>query len=427
MAGHSIDVGFFDVRHSSVFTIASRSAQAIRRDVVLLALMTIAAWCGISLTLVGALATAMINDLAVPTGFEGLIQSSFFVGSLAAALAGGWLGRRFGVRRVGLAAISVGVVGALLTGVPIFWVVVAGRLLAGASLAGTIIFCGSVFARGYVSRHVTLLAIFHTIFGGAAAAALLFARPIATLAGGWGGTFWMLGLIGLLPLAVLATLALPGLDEETPKADAESPAGLVGGRFGRDDSDSLTLRDILSNQSFLATAAVIVAYVAAEQACTLFIASFAEHAFGWSASGAAQLAALFWGGIIVGRLLSAKLTRWVAADKQVTIGSAVMGAAIVMLALIEVRELVIPWVFLAGFAGGPIVPLAFARCAEMVGGKSKALVASTCTIACFIGGAIGPIVMSLVAQHRSLADGFWLIGGVMVTAVALVHRSDAKA
>lgn len=380
--------------------------------------MIAAAWCGMSLTLVGGLATAMSNDMAVPAGFEGLMQSAFFVGSIAMALLTSAQVKRIGARRAGLAAMAIGVLGAFITGVPSFWMVVLGRFLAGASVAGTLIFCTNVFDKAFPSKQSSLLALFHAILAGAATAGFFVARPIASIAGGWGGVFWLVGLIGLIALLALATISLPDLSVAKTESKYVS-------KFNREES--LSLMDLLRNQSFLATIAVLLAYVAAEQTCTAFIATFAENTLGWTAAEATQLAGLFWIGIIVGRLASGALARLLAPEKQVTMGAAVMGAALVMLALVPVKELIVPWVFLAGFAGGPIVPHIFARCSEMVDGKSKSLVFSTCAIVCCIGGALGPIAMGLIAQERSLADGFWLFGGVMVTAVALVHRSDAKA
>ena len=353
--------------------------------------------CGVTLALVGALETWIIEDLSVPHTLTGLMQSALFGGNLIGSLAASWLMYKLRPRRLGLASIVLMLIGTLLSGLKVYELVVVARLLTGLGYSGAVIFYGAVIVHAFPARQATFLNVYHAAFAVGAGLTLLIARPIATALGDWPIAFWLGALAGLVPLAIFYVVRLPDMHEDEPFSLSA---------IGR----------VLSNRIIVTTFIVSIGYVAAEQALTVFAGSFAQKEMGLPVIAAAQVAALFWFGMMAGRLISAAVSSKLAEPPQMVACVALM--ALCMLTGMTVRQPVVLYVstFLVGAFAGPIMPLAFSFAVHSTEQLKSAILAMVNLTAC-VGGVLGPIVVGAIGDQSSLERGLNVSAIVLIAFV----------
>jgi fucose permease len=234
---------------------------------------------------------------------------------------------------------------------------------------------------------------------------LVFSRSIADLAGTFAAPCFIIGALALA-LAIPVTFAVRGIVIHPDK---------VGGSF----------KSVLSMPIYLATIAIVLAYMLAEQGSTAFASLVAEERLSLSPVAAARTGALLWAGMILGRLLAAfprKLK--IELDILMCIG---MMSFFGMLA-VTTRT---PWIFaacllLTGVFGGPILALiATFQCQRLPANQSIAL--SLSAVATGVGGAAGPAFLGGLAHQlgigKALGFSFMILpasGGVLVITLLLM-------
>jgi fucose permease len=354
--------------------------------------------CGVTLALVGALETWIIDDLKVPHTLTGSMQSALFAGNLAGSLISAWLMYKLQPRRLGLIAITLILIGTLLSGVKIYELVVIARLLTGLGYGGAVVFYGAVIIHAYPERQATFLNLYHAAFGLSAGTTLLIARPIANAVGDWPAAFWLGALVCLIPLVLFTLARLPEM-----RGDEPFSPGVLG--------------QVLRNRFIVTTFLVAIAYVAAEQALTVFVGSFAQKELGLTVVAAAQASALFWAGVMAGRLISAAISRRLPEPPQIIICTALMAAA--MLIATTGRQPVMLYLstFLVGLFAGPVVPLAFSF-AVRGSDQLKSAVVAACNMATGVGGVLGPIIVGAIGDSSSLESGLLVSAGILLASLA---------
>lgn len=341
--------------------------------------------CGVTLALLGSLESRIIEDLAVPHAMTGLAQSTLFIGNLAGSILMSGLMYRFSPRRLGIGALLLMLLGNVLSAVRVYEIIALARLIAGFGYSGAVIFFGAVVVHAYPQRQATLLSLYHASFGVGAASVLLLAPTLTTVLGGWQATFWVGGLICLAPLAAFTMARLP----QMRSGESFSAGGMIG-----------ALRSPVIIVTFLVT----IFYIAAEQALTVFMSSFAQKELAFSITAATQIAALFWIGVMVGRLVIAILSRSVSEPPLMIICATLMAA--LMIGGFTARQPAPVYIstFLVGVCAGPLVPLAFSYSVRGAGQFKSAIVAM-CNVAICIGGILGPVMVGAIGDRFSLEQG----------------------
>jgi FHS family glucose/mannose:H+ symporter-like MFS transporter len=349
------------------------------------------------MALVGALESWIIEDLSVPHALTGGMQSALFSGNVVGSFLASWLMYKLRPRRLGLLSIVLMLVGTFLSGVKTYELVVVARFITGLGYSGSVIFYGAVIVHAFPAKQATFLNIYHAAFAIGAGITLLIARPLATALGDWPAAFWLGALVCLVPLVIFIMARLPDMHEDEP----------------------FSLRNmahVLRNLAIVATFIVVMGYVASEQALTVFTASFAQQTLGLSVATAAQVAALFWFGVMAGRLSSAAISHKLAEPPQMV--ACVLLMALFMLTGMTVRQpgVLAVSTFLVGIFAGPIMPLAFSFGVRGTEQLKSAIVALVNLTSC-IGGVIGPIIVGAIGDQSSLEQGLNVSAVILIVCI----------
>lgn len=357
------------------------------------------ACAGVSIAIFGCMLSSIQQDLALSKTQAGLCQAIFFAGHLIGALITGRMMGSSPSRLVWLVGLSATVIGSFLTGVPSLPMLIFGRLLAGFGLASTVLFASGVIATMYPRRTGMMLNLLHAVIAAAAALTLLVGQPLGQLLGNWTLVLWLAGGVAALPLVFAAII--PG----TPRVEADSHAG-----FG-------VLRKVATSALLLPLLPAIIGYVAVEQAITVFLPQLLELKFAVEGSYAANLTAMLWLGIIIGRVGSVLIGNRIHDGVQLIVGGVGMGLCMMMTLIVPEIGMIPMLVLAAGIAGGPMVPLAFAIAAKrMPHARNSAM--TICQMSACAGGIYGPLIAGQVGDSASL--NLALMFGFATVAIAVI-------
>lgn len=350
--------------------------------------------CGITLALVGSLETSIVDDLKVPHALTGLMQSALFAGNLVGSSATAWLMYKLKPRRLGVISALLVALGTLLSGVKIIELIVIARFVTGLGYSGAVIFYAAVIIHAYPDRQAVFLNLNHSTFAFAAALTLLTARFLASALGGWQAAFWLAALLCLIPCVIFMRVRLPEMHEDEPFS---LPA----------------IARVMGNRIIIAVMVVVVAYVSAEQALTVFVGSYTQKELGLTLAVSAQIAALFWVGVMCGRLSSAYISKSIAEPLQIIV--CVVAMAVFMLGEAISREAT--WlyscIFLTGLFAGPIIPLTQSYAIRTAVQLKSGVIAVSNLIAC-VGGVLGPVVVGSIGDQTSLERGLLFSAAILV-------------
>ncbi|MEM6505427.1 MAG: MFS transporter [Planctomycetota bacterium] len=357
------------------------------------------ACAGVSIAIFGCMLSMIKHDLELSQSQAGLCQALFFAGHLIGAiltgrLMGSWSPR--GVWVLGLAAICIG---SLLTSVPSLPVLMIGRMLSGFGLSSSVLFASGVIASMYPARTGVMLNLLHAVIAAAAASTLMLGQSVGAILGNWSAVLWLAAGLAAVPMVI--ALVIP----ETPKIESDAKAGFR------------VFKKVALSPLLLPLLPAIIGYVAIEQTITVFMPQLIESKFMVNGSHAAKLTAMLWFGIIIGRVGSVLIGQRIHDSVQLIVGGFGMGLCMMMTLIVPQVGMIPMLVLLAGVAGGPMVPLAFAIAAKrMPHARNSAM--TVCQLSCCAGGIYGPLVAGTVGDSANLSLA--LMFGFATVAVAVI-------
>jgi len=357
-------------------------------------------FAGVAIALFGALSTWAAADLGLTPGQSGIAQTAFFVGHLSGSLLLMRLMQTWTVRRCWMVSAGATALGSLLTAVPLFPILLSGRVLAGLGFSSMVLLASACICSGYAKKQVALMNCMHGTIAAAAAGALLLGRPIGEAFGSWELVFVLNAGLALLPAAAALFVKLPAVAEA-------SPAG------------PRTLLKLALHPAILLTMPAAIGYVAVEQSLTVFLPGLVERSMSIDASSAAALTGLMWVGIIAGRFFAAGTVHHVGESSYLLFGTLGMSIGVMLAVEAPTYELAAAAVLLAGFAGGPIVPLVFSYVAHHVKDQRNAAL-TACSIGCCMGGLIGPSSLGSIGDASNMISSLTLGGAILGVGVAPV-------
>ncbi|MEM6507048.1 MAG: MFS transporter [Planctomycetota bacterium] len=376
-----------------------RVASPMSQAMVVAVLYSGLAFAGVSIAIFGCMLSVIQQDMALSGAQAGVCQALFFGGHLLGAIVTGRLMGSWSTRGVWILGLSATVGGGLLTGVPSLGILMLGRVLAGFGLASSVLFASGAVASMFPKRAGMMLNLMHAVIAAAAALTLMAGQPLGAALGNWTSVLWLTAIAASLPLLLAAMV--PG----TPIIESDAKAGFA------------VLRQVALSPLLLPLIPAIIAYVAVEQAITVFMPQLIEGKFSVDAAYAANLTAMLWLGIIAGRVGSVLIGSRIHDGVQLAVGGLGMGVCMMMTLVVPEISMIPLLIFAAGVAGGPMVPLAFAIAAKrMPQAKNSAM--TLCQMACCAGGIYGPLVAGTVGQHASLSIS--LMFGFATIAVAVI-------
>ncbi len=321
----------------------------------------------------------------------------YFVGAVAYAFGsfgGGMLTERFGRRRVLTIATALLGLGTAVLGIVPAWAVVLLAAVPAGFGAGAI--DGGVnglvldlypTARG---RALNTLHLFFSV--GALTSPLVVGRLVEA------GIPWQAPVVATaavtIPVALLwATVSLPHGRHRSWTAEGEPRPGRLALRW-----------------PLVALEIAIACYVASEVGVSNWLIRFLETA---PLALATTSLSLFWGGLALGRLVSARYSDRFDHLRYATISALVAGGATIAAVVAPSTEASIALFAVVGFASGPIFPLIIAIGGERHPGRSAA-VSGFLTASAVVGGVFYPPLMGFLSVNVGLAVAMLGAGALAV-------------
>ena len=309
----------------------------------------------------------------------------YFVNAVAYAtgsLGGGIVTERFGRRTVLALAAALLILGLVLVGtVPVWAIVLLAALPAGLGAGAIDGGANGLILDLFPTSRGRALNTLHLFFSvGALSSPLIVGRLVEA------GIAWQAIVLGTAAVAVpigilLATIPLPdGRHEATPVAGEQTP-GRLAFRW------PLIVLEI-----------AIACYVASEIGVSSWLVRFLEDA---PIATATTGLSLFWAGLALGRLVSARISDRFDHLAFATVSAAAAGIAVIAAVLVPSLEGSIALFAVAGFASGPVFPLIVAIGGERHPGRSAA-VSGFLTGAAVLGSVIYPPVMGFLSVNVGL-------------------------
>ncbi|WP_283138264.1 MFS transporter [Rhizohabitans arisaemae] len=281
---------------------------------------------GVATAGLGAALPAIQSAFRLGSAASGTAVGAYGFGALAAILLFGFVFQQ--TRTVFTALVACVVAGCLgMAWSPVWAGFLGAAVFAGVGYGGLILCLNAVFVRWADRRGVFLLSLLHAIYGVGAV--------VGPLIVGWleRYTFLLVAVAAVLcgPLRGLAGSA----GTESGAEPSVEPQGKTGGRA-----------------RFLAFASIAFVYAGVETGIGTWESSHLTG-LGYASSAAAQLTALFWGGLAVGRLAIPLLSRRLSSSNLILV-CLVLAAAVLPLAM---SASVAPVAYaLTGLFIGPVFP-----------------------------------------------------------------------
>ncbi|QDU79359.1 putative transporter [Polystyrenella longa] len=390
--------GLTDVAEQTNVTISKRRSAFL--------IYASSAVLGCSIALFGALSTWIQSDLELSQSEAGFTQAVFFCGHLSGALLLAMTLSRWALSRNWLLAVSCTMLGSFLCGSPSYALILAGRFLAGLGLSSTIIISTRCLTELFPNASSRALNLLHALIAATAALTFMTARQLAEVVDSWECSFLITGLLAVVPVTMAVIMPLR-LADKSNNSNEDDLADKEGGLTQNLAQSRWLGADVL------VLLPIVIGYVAVEQSFSLFLPASLETRFGLSATAAANVGAIFWFGIIAGRVGSSFISNKIDDKKQLFWGALLMGGCLLSSLRVESPLMMQALVFLGGVMGGPLVPLGFATTSKLAGSNAaKALIA--CQLSCCCGGMTGPFGVGV------LADKFGLVTSLSVYCVLIM-------
>lgn len=334
----------------------------------------------------GLLVPSLIRSIEGEFGQSDAGMGLFYLLNAAAyasgSLGGGMITERIGRRRVlVLAAALLGIGLTLLGSVPTWVVVLAAAVPAGLGAGAIDGGINGLILDLFPATRGRALNTLHLFFSvGALASPLIVGRLVDA------GVGWQVVVLGTAAMTIpigglFAVIRLPDGRREAPTMAAESRPGRLA-----------------LSWPLIALEIAIACYVASEIGVSSWLVRFLDAA---PIAVATAGLSLFWAGVAVGRLASARFSDRFDHLRLATLAALAAAGAIVAAVLAPSVEASILLFAVVGFASGPIFPLIVAIGGESHPGRSAA-VGGVLTAAAVVGSVVYPPIMGFLSVNVGL-------------------------
>lgn len=355
---------------------------------------------GVVMISLGPVLDGILAELDIPLARGGLISMAFAIGML----------------------LSLVLLNVFLAHVPVKWALVGASLLQAVALA-----VGAIFSQGLWSLFVSYLFVgvgcvwlnslpgmwlsstVKVRTGHRMVVLLLYFAVGMTVAPiviggvqGWGVTWrWVFGFEAIMSVVLaLIFLAYP-----------------ISNITGRQNLRWRQVREVVGYNPTLLFAIFITGmlYVGAEFLLNVWLPKFTIDTFAASKSVASQVVALFWAGLVIGRLIVLTQTKRVPPSRMLLINSAVMAVFALGIALSTSLTMVMAMAFLCGLGTSASYPLIISFSARFQGWHSGVVYC-----AMVMGSGFGRIIFPYVVGPIANAAGFRIAMGLAFVLAAAV-------
>jgi len=358
----------------------------------------------------GATLSSLLVDLDFSYAQGGSILFGAYLGFFIATLAAGVLADSMGNRKILILAgglISVGILA--FAGAGSFWLLFGAMLVIGLGMG-----CIEVSGNGLIvqlhplnrGRYLNLLATFHGI-----------GALVVPLYAGWllnAGVSWRQVFQYSLPMAVLLTLAFlltPAPSKRAPKS-TQQPA-----------FDWQAVGKLGFTRQMLWFYAAIAFYVSAELGIGAWIVEFLQRSKGFSLTGATGFLSLFFGMIMLGRVVGSFVVERLGYVRSV-LGAAAGGLICVLIGIFGPPPLAV-FIPICGLFFSIIFPTITAVVSDVNPQKTNTIL-GLLFAAGGVGGALGPWAIGVASNGLGIQIGFALVAVyclLVIGAMGMVQRT----
>lgn len=356
--------------------------------------------------------------VGAPLEAAGLVAVVLTACSAASSLASGHVTRRFGTGRVVAASCALTAIGlAGYSAAPSFaWVIVAAVPL-GFGQGAVDSSLNAYVAAHYASRHMNWL---HACWGvGATLGPVIMSRAIVD-AGSYRIGYRILGSAqGAMAFGFILTLGLWRRDEARARGTAASGAG--DGSASAPDPMTGRLRTAAAIQ--IASYAM---YTACESSVGVWTASLLIEARGAGSGFAGAMTALYFGGIMAGRVITGFVSDRLGNRRVVWLGIAVAAVGALMFSIRGPLWLAAPGLLLLGLGFAPIFPGLTHETPRRFGGRAYRAIIGYQMAAAMLGASLFPGLVGLAAARLGLEVLGPAVCGFVAALAALIAALDSR-
>ncbi|MBN1629798.1 MAG: MFS transporter [Thermoleophilia bacterium] len=361
---------------------------------------------GIVLISLGPVLDPIIRDLDVPLSQGGVIATGFAAGRVVALLLLNLFLARVPLKWLVVGAALLQAVG---FAVPAFFaqglgLVVGSLVVVGAAatipIVVPVIWIGA-YAKRATERAMLLILIFFAL--GVVISPLAIGGALVL------GADWRWVFLGEAAFSVVMALAIAAL----PLADVP-------------ERENIRLRQFREAVTWAPglLAVVLIAmffYIGAEHILNIWLAEFQVETFGSSQGAAAVALGLFFGGMMVGRLASVRLTRHVGASRILAVSSGLMAVFIVVTAFAPSFAVSEVCIFLVGVGASASYPM-LSSYVNRFPAKYSGLLFSLVTLVVVVSGAVFAYAAGPIAEALGMraAIGLAAIPAALVVALSFL-------
>lgn len=353
---------------------------------LLLVIFTAYIGLGVPDSLFGSAWPAVYVELGLPLSSQSAVTITMSFATIISSLLSNRLINRFGtnvVTAVSTSVTAVALLGFVFSNHLVFLCLSAVPLGLG---AGAI----DVAQNTYVAKHYSarIMNFLHCFYGvGVAISPILMS--VGLKVGGWRTGYFFAFIVQSI-ISIITIVALPLWKRVHPieKLSVEEKK-----------ERNVSIIKLAKNPAVLAMWGVFIFSCGIESVCTAWSSTFFVTYKGLGASDSAQITALYFVGLTLGRFVSGLVARKLSSEKLITCGSVVILIAIVLLSL-PTNEVVfaIIGLTLVGFGVGPIYPNFTYLTPKIFGEKkSQAVIGSQMAIT-YVSIMFSPLIFGLIAE-----------------------------
>jgi fucose permease len=355
---------------------------------------------GVVMISLGPVLDPILADLHIPLAQGGLISVAFALGMLIGLVLLNFFFARVPVKwgLIGAASLQTLALGASA---------LVSRNLWSLFLAYLFVGMGCVWLNSlpgmWVSSHVKVrtghaMIVLLLWF----AIGMMVAPIVIGAALGWGATWrWVFGLEAILSLVLMLVLAV-------------SPISNIA---GRENLRLRQMRDVVGHNRALFFGVVIAGflYVGAEFILNVWLAKFTIDTFETSKTVASYVVALFWAGLVIGRLIELPFTKRVPTSRLLLLDTGIMALFALGIALSTSLPMVMVMAFVCGLGTSASYPLIISFSGRFHGWHSGVVYC-----AMVMGSGFGRIIFPYVVGPIANSLGFRIAIGLAFLLAAVV-------
>ncbi len=356
---------------------------------------------GLPDSLLGVVWPVLHTELGVPESFASVLSIIVGVCTGGVSFLSGILIRKFGTARVTLVSIlitAIGLVGISFSGNIVVMIIFSIILGYGAGAIDTGV--NNFVSLHYNASHMNFL---HCFWGVGVTLSPMIMSLFLDGEGRWRNGYRVVALLQLI-IALLVIFVLRkwlDIEKNGVKAEADNES-----EKGSDKS----FTDILKIKGVLLSILSLGLYCSMEFICGTWGASYAVNVFGLAPSEASKWVSLYYGGIMLGRLVSGLVATKLGDNKLIKAGIAFSAVGMIIL-LLPIGKASLVGLLVMGFGFGPVFPSLLHNIPERFGAKYSADITGYHMGGAYFIGFASQLIYGFVAT----ATTFKITGYVILT------------